>query len=379
MNYQEMDGLLSQHTIDRVELKEIRTSYPRLHGKNAFKTYHGYGGAMIAILLYTDQGAEGWGITTRDPKETRECIPLLTGKKITDIFFAGTGILDEAFLSCDLALHDLAGRILNMPVFKMLNPEARPEAHVYDGAIYMNDIIPEKNPWGIDRVIQDCLDDWERGYRTLKVKIGRGFQWMSHDAGLERDIAVVRKIHEALPAAGIMVDANDGYSVEDAIAFMEGIEGIPLYWFEEPFAEDEANDTFFHQWLDRNRPGTMIADGEKRPDIAQLLSLAQKGCLDVLQPDVCGYGFTPWRKLMKPIVENGYLASPHAWGHVVKTNYCAQLAAAYPHHVPCVEGILGFTEGVDASGYSLKEGVLTIPEKPGFGMELFWGKELEIV
>jgi phage tail protein X len=61
---------------------------------------------------------------------------------------------------------------------------------------------------------------------------------------------------------------------------------------------------------------------------------------------------------------------------VVKTCYCAHLAAAYPHHIPCVEAVLGTSEGVDDSGYSLDESILTLPDKPGFGMDLIWAPEI---
>lgn len=196
---------------------------------------------------------------------------------------------------------------------------------------------------------------------------------MGHDEGLLRDIQIVQKIHEAFPGAGIMVDANNGYSVDDAISFMEGIEGIPLYWFEEPFNENQEDDERFHHWLDLNRPRTMIADGENKPNIPQLLSLAANKVIDVIQPDICGYGFTKWRKLMNTIVANGYLGSPHAWGDIIKTYYCGHLAAAFPHHIPCIEGIIGYTEGVEHSGYSVNNGILTIPDKPGFGMDFVWG------
>ena len=92
--------------------------------------------------------------------------------------------------------------------------------------------------------------------------------------------------------------------------------------------------------------------------------------MDVWQPDVCGYGFTAWRRLLKKLVPLGYISSPHAWGYVVKTHYCAHLAAAYPLHIPYIEAVLGDSEGVDASGYALKEGMLSIPQLPGFGMDL---------
>ena len=199
---------------------------------------------------------------------------------------------------------------------------------------------------------------------------------MEHDAGMIRDVEVVRRVHELFPGAAIMVDANDGYSVADAIHFMKGIEGVPLYWFEEPFLEEENNDRELHRFFDIERPGTLIADGENKPNIPQLLDLASKKLVDVLQPDVCGFGFTAWRKLMPAIAAGGYLASPHAWGDVVKTNYCAHLAAAWPHHVPCIEAVLGSSEGIDAAAYVLKDSMLTVPDKPGFGMDLIWAPDI---
>jgi L-alanine-DL-glutamate epimerase-like enolase superfamily enzyme len=75
---------------------------------------------------------------------------------------------------------------------------------------------------------------------------------------------------------------------------------------------------------------------------------------------------------MKTVVENGCLASPHAWGDVIKTHYCAHLCAAFGLNIPCVEAVLGETEGVDHSGYTLKNGIMTLPDRPGFGMELIW-------
>ncbi len=370
------DKTLSQYKIDKVSFFRFRARYPRLHGKNARLSYHGFGGEVTVARLYTDQGACGWGEISTSLAEARAAAERVTGKCLTDVFSAGTGILDVALKALDIPLHDLAGVILGIPVSRMIRESASPRIRVYDGAIYMNDIIPEDRPQGVGQVLSDCAYDYALGHRTLKIKIGRGSIWMEHDAGLARDIEVVRRIHEAFPDAGLMVDANDGYSVEDAVAFLEGIGDAPLVWFEEPFREEEGANRRLRAYLDVSRPGTLIADGESMTDIPLLRDLAGKGLLDVWQPDVCGYGFTAWRTLMREIEEKGYLASPHAWGNVVKTHYCAHLAAAYPHHIPCIEAVLGESEGVDYGGYALLNGIMTLPEKPGFGMDLIWAPEV---
>ena len=367
---------LKGHQIERVQFYRCRARYPRLHGKNAIRGYHGFGGEIEVAKLTTKDGITGWGQLSRGMDEAKRNTELLLKRPLTELFDSGTGILDEKLLAFDIPLHDLAGKILGIPVCRMINPDSVLRAPVYDGAIYMNDIIPEDAPFGVDRVIQVSVADVRLGHTILKVKIGRGHRWMEHGEGMARDIEIVRRIHETLPGIAIMVDANDGYTLEDAIAFLEGIGDTEIFWFEEPFREEDWKNRLLKDYLLKERPGTLIADGESDTDIPLLRGLAEKKLLDVWQPDVCGYGFTKWRTLMKEISQNGWLASPHAWGNVTKTHYCAHLAAAYPHHIPCVEAVLGSIEGVDFDGYCLERGTMKIPDKPGFGMDLIWAGEI---
>ncbi|MEG2317068.1 MAG: enolase C-terminal domain-like protein, partial [Clostridia bacterium] len=357
-SFEAMNKALTSHIISKVEFLRFRARYPRLHGKNARLSYHGFGGEVTVARLTTSAGAVGWAEISTSLADAKAAAALIEGKPLTALFACETGILDERLKAFDLPLHDLAGQILGVPVSQLVSENALTAVRVYDGAIYMNDIIPEEKPQGIAQILRDCQYDYALGHRALKVKIGRGSIWMPHDVGLARDIDVVNQIHAAFPDAQLMVDANDGYSVADAIAFLEGVGDVAIYWFEEPFREAEADNRALKEYLAIHRPQTLLADGESMTDIDLLLSLAQQKLLDVLQPDVCGYGFTAWRALMKTIAEHGYMASPHAWGNVVKTHYCAHLAAAYPHHIPCIEAVLGESEGVDYSGYTLQNGML---------------------
>ncbi len=376
-NYEKFNSTLSEHTITDVKFYHFHARYPRLHGKNAIKGYHGFGGMVQVAKIFTNQGAVGWAsLGHRYSPQLLERVPLI-GKQLTELFDASIGIHEAKYAPFDLALHDLAGNILNMPVSRMLESDAVSSIQVYDGAIYMNDIIPEDKPWGVSKILEDCAYDYNLGHRTLKIKIGRGHMWMEKEAGLARDIEVVRKVHDAFPDCTLMVDGNDGFDVVGIIRFIEGIAGINLYWIEEPFREREADNRKLCEYLDRYMPGTYIADGESWTDIPLMFDLADKKLLNVWQPDVCGFGFTPWRKLIKQMAEKGYLGSPHAWGEVLKTHYCAHIAAAYPRYIPYIESVLGSSEGIDYSGYTLKNGIMTVPEKPGFGMDLYWAEELK--
>lgn len=361
---------LANHRIDKIELLYFRARYPRLHGFNAIKGYHGFGGETPIARISTNQGASGWGVLSDGLDVAQQVKQLLLGKELTDVFACEEGILDDSWKVFDLALHDLAARILEIPVSKMINPDAVSQVRMYDGAIYMNDLIPEDKPWGPQKVLDDCAYDVALGHRALKIKIGRGHMFMEHDAGMRRDIELVNRIHDLFPSLTLMVDANDGYTVQDVKDFLTGIKNVPLYWFEEPLREEKHSFRELKEFMKLHCPETRIADGESRTDIPLLTDLAEKRLLDVWQPDICGYGFTAWRKLMKMMVQKGYIGSPHAWGYVAKTNCCAHIAAAYPQNIPYIEAVLGDCEGVDLSGYTLKEGMLTVPDKPGFGMDL---------
>lgn len=356
--------MLQAHRIDSVSFGLARGRYPRLHGKNARKGIHGYGNDIRIAVLRTDQGAEGFGLCPAGPLSD------LTGLRLSDLFDPSVGVLDPRYAPFDFALHDLAGRILGLSVAQMLSPAAAPFARVYDGAIYMNDLITNE-PSDAARVVQDALDDFAIGHRAFKIKIGRGHRWMAAEEGMRRDVEVTRAIQEALPGALLMVDGNDGFTPESMLEYLRRAD-CPLYWIEEPFRESEEDDRILRAFLDRERPHTLIADGESRPDIAQLLALGKQGLINVLQPDVAGYGFTAWRKLLPACAAAGVLASPHAWGDVLKTQYCAHLAAAYPYQIPYVESVLGTTEGIDDSAYRLENGALMLPQGPGFGLTIEW-------
>ena len=203
--------MLHDHKIDSVSFGLLRGRYPRLHGKNARRGMHGYGDDIRVVVLRTDQGAEGFGICPRGP------LPDIAGKRVSDLFDPAEGVLELQYMGYDFALHDLAGNILGISVARMINPAAKPFAKVYDGAIYMNDIIPEHAPWGTERVVREAVDDYEIGHRTFKIKIGRGNQWMAPEAGIARDVEVTRAMEEALPGCLLMVDGNDGFTPESMI------------------------------------------------------------------------------------------------------------------------------------------------------------------
>jgi L-alanine-DL-glutamate epimerase-like enolase superfamily enzyme len=251
----------------------------------------------------------------------------------------------------------------------MLGGSGAPAVPCYSGAIYFDDLDPGSAPRGIDGVLAACAEDVGAGHRGLKLKIGRGNRWMPPEEGFRRDVEVVRAVREAHPDLRVLVDMNDGYDPARTMRFLEETADCDLFWIEEPFAEHAAGLRELRAHRERVGSEVLVADGEFEPDVTEVLDLAADGLLDVLLMDVLAFGLTAWRALMPTVRELGVHASPHAWGHPVKTLYTAQLAAGLGG-VPVVEAVPGTTEGVDASAYRLEDGLLHLPQAPGMGLEL---------
>jgi L-alanine-DL-glutamate epimerase-like enolase superfamily enzyme len=241
----------------------------------------------------------------------------------------------------------------------------------YSGMIYFDEMEPLDKPAGLGRILEECLFDYNYGYRQFKVKIGRGGKWMSKEEGLKTDIAVTRLIYDHFPDCGILVDGNDAFTVDYFIDYLRGISDIPLVWIEEPFRETRADYAKLKAWcIDNGRRNTLMADGEANPDRQLDFQLGREHLLDVYVEDVLGYNFTRWRKLMPQLKSFGMMASPHAWGDFVKTGYCTHLAAAYGN-TPTIEGVTCFSTELDMSAYKLERGRLTPNRTPGFGFRFF--------
>lgn len=360
---------LDNHIIDKCELIQLKYQWPRFVGKNGRIDFHGQNKMCTALRLRTNQGASGWGLSN---SMAEELFPLLENKKVSDLIRPEKGISQELDRSVDFALHDLMGVILDQPVYKLIGNRGTNETSLYSGMIYLDELNPGNENKGIDAIIENCQWDVDYGYLQLKVKIGRSGRWYKHDEGLAKDIEVVKLIHHSFKDKGVevLVDANDMYSLADTKKFLEGIGDTPLYWVEEPFREKIKSGKKIRQWMNENGfEKTLYADGERQPDFDVCLELGKDQHMDVFLPDTYSYGFTKWINLMPKLKSMNMLASPHAWGNRLKTNYTVHLAAGLGN-VCTVEGVTCLSDDIDYGDYPVVNGKITVSDAPGFGMKL---------
>ena len=350
---------LSGHRISSITTARVASEYPRAVGRNSFRGHHGSGDTHTVLVVETDRGLRGWGpaLFDFDPAP-------LVGRSLAELIDPDAGVVEPAAVGLDLALHDLAGRVLGVPVWAMLGGAGEPAVRCYSGGIYLDDLDD-----GLAAIERNLAQDHETGFRDFKLKLGRGYRWMPYQQGLERDIEVTRLTRELYPDAEILVDPNDGYSVGALTAYLEAVSDCRLYWLEEVFAERREDLKWLRGHLETLSWRPRIADGEFSPDVDWILRLAADGLIDVALMDVAGHGFTAWRRTMPALVATGAKASPHAWGMPLKTLYAAHLAAGLGN-IDIIEGVPGHTTGTDGDGYVLTDGRAILSDRPGFGIDL---------
>lgn len=368
---------LSAHRIEKIETFHSRDHYTRSLGPNAKRGPHGTGYSRPYRILTTNHGAVGLGMCWPD----EEVIQPFVGAKVGDLFDPEVGT-DISADPLDFVLHDLAGVILQKPVYKLLGAKGPTEIEIYSGAIYMDDLLPQADPRGVDAVVSACQMDYDAGYRAFKLKIGRGHRWMSREEGDQRDIEVTRAVRERFPDCKIMVDANDGYSVDGFLKYVTAVKDCDLYSIEEPFEEHREGLLRLREHMAKVGCQALIVDGESRDTHApevwrwgdytkeyvdRFFELANEGLIDVCIFDIGALGFTRWRREMPTFEQAGIVTAPHLWGCTPKPLYCAHLAAGLGN-VLIVEGIPGVGDQVDYSRFRIADGKIHVPDVPGFGI-----------
>jgi D-galactarolactone cycloisomerase len=215
--------------------------------------------------------------------------------------------------------------------------------------------------------VRDAEATLKRGYRALKPRIG-----------LEprRDANMVA----AIRAAGgrdltLMVDFNQGFTPRAAIDTARRMEGLDLFWLEEPAGGDDIAGYA----LVGTQVKAMIAGGEAWGSAAAFREFLAAGAVDIVQPDlsVAG-GFTGLKAISALAEAFDRPLTPHVWGTGIGLYAALQLAAALPPRQGGGPGPFPWIE-VDQADYPLAtlwgrpdpgaDGCIAVPDGPGLGID----------
>lgn len=265
----------------------------------------------------------------------------------------GPGAIGYAISAVDVALWDLKGRLLELPLHKLLGA-VRAEVPVYgSGGFTTYDEVQ----------LRDQLGRWVHKQRIPRVKIKIGESW---GANPRRDLDRMRQARTIIGAdAELFVDANGGYDRKQAIRMMCAAEDFDIAWFEEPVSSDDLEG--LREVRDSVRAD--VTAGEYGDDLYYFARMCQAGAVDCLQADVsrCG-GITEWLRVAAVAAAHGLDVSGHCGPHLH-----AHVAAAIPnlrhlewfHDHVRIESMV-FDGTVDPTGGTIRPD----PASPGLGLTL---------
>lgn len=323
----------------------------------------------LFLKVHTDVGLIGWGEPIVEGRAktcaaaVEELGNYLIGKdprNVTHIwqamyrhaFYRGGPVLTSAISGVDMALWDIKGKALGVPVYELLGGPTRNRVRVYAHA---------RDP--------EQLTRWKRaGFRSFKTGVGA-----SHPTRIVESPKVIDAVGErfaALREAGgddvdIAIDFHGAISPQNAKLMIRELEPYQPMFIEEPVACQNV------EAMAEIAKGTHlpIATGERIFTKWGFREILEKGAASILQPDLCHAGGISEVRLIAGMAEAYYAAiAPHNPLGPISLAAGIQLAASIPNFL-CQEQVhLG--DGYLKKPFEVREGYIDVPEAPGLGIEV---------
>jgi len=274
------------------------------------------------VIVRSDDGVEGYASGDGLPdRELLERLMLGLDPMRTD---AVHGICETVDFhhgrnwTLEVAVWDLVGRAHDQPLWRLLGGrEDRLVAYASSGELV-----------SADERVRRCLALRDAGVRAVKLRL--------HSSDWHIDLPVIEAVREAVGRdLEIMVDANQGWRMpgdltprwgrDTATEFARELEGLAVYWLEEPLPTDDLEG---YAALSRDTR-VRIAAGEMVRSAAEARDLVLRGGVDVVQTDVVlAGGIEGCRRVAALAEEEGRAWSPHTWsnGYGLLANLHAALA-----------------------------------------------------
>ena len=270
------------------------------------------------------------------------------------VWYGPGGVIRQAMSGIDMALWDLRGKAMGVPVRALLS-----EIPVDSIPCYASVLWPERP----ELMAASARGFLEQGYRAVKY----GWAPMGPDPDL--DEALVAAARDALgPKIDLMVDAGRAWEVGAALERVERFQKYDVFWLEEPL---NPYDTVGYRMLSESS-SIPIAAGEAVTLIEEYETLLRDGCIQVVQPDLGRVGgITGGKQIAALAQDTGAWAVPHAFGTGVLLAASAQWAAS--SEKPMTEFTRApspLAQDLVKHSMSFQDGELHLTDAPGLGVEL---------
>jgi L-alanine-DL-glutamate epimerase-like enolase superfamily enzyme len=392
MDYSTLSDPNAEYTMRDLSAETMGIENPRSKGRNVTITDiqsvivdGNYPWTLVRI--YTDTGTTGtgeayWGAAI--PEIIDRIRPFLVGENPLDIDrlyehmvqkMSGEGAIagkDLAAISgIELALHDLAGKILEVPAYQLLGGKYRDSVRTYCDCHTENEADPEACADEAERVVD------ELGYDALKfdLDVPSGHEKDRANRHLRRaeidhKAEIVERVTERVGnKADAAFDCHWSFTAGSARRLARRVEPCNVWWLEDPVPPENLE----VQQTVTQSTATPIAAGENlyRKD-GQRRLITEEG-VDIIAPDVPKVGGMREAMKIATLAEMYYVpVAMHNVSSPVGTLASAHVGAAIPNSlaVEYHSYELGWWEDLVEEKDLIVDGYLEIPEKPGLGLTL---------
>jgi L-alanine-DL-glutamate epimerase-like enolase superfamily enzyme len=335
---------------------------------------------VIYLFIDSDEGVSGMTGVSEEAARivASQLMPLLIGEhpfaieRVWDRMYRSAAVTGRkgptisAISAVDVALWDLKGKLLGVPVYQLLGGPTRDKVRAYASMLGYS-VEPEMAAQrSKEMAAQRSKEMIEQGYTAIKwfFKYGPG----DGPDGMRRNLGLIRAVREAVgPDVDIMFDAWKSWTVPYTVRMAEMAAKYRPWWFEEPVMPDQIP-----QYTEiRRRVGNWVAisGGEHEYTRWGMKALLDAEAVDILQPDPhCG-GISELVKICAMASTEAIPVIPHH-GAMAALHL---IASQSPAVCPIQEWIL---QAGRRSNLFVKpkiepvHGHFDLPTGPGLGLEL---------
>jgi D-galactarolactone cycloisomerase len=330
----------------------------------------------LLVKIETDAGLVGWGETAplagargaidaelgprligQNPVEYRRLWRMLWGPNFGHPLAVG---------ALDMALNDLRGKALGLPVAELFGGRLRDRVPPYASAMnYVEGREPE------EQFPAEAAELVRQGYRALKMRIGR--------YPVPREAKVAAAVREAVgPDVLLMADGNAAYTLATALQMGDELNRLGFECFEEPLPQSPKYAGYEEL---REKLPLSLAAGEGVDSRASARDLIDRRAMDIIQPDVslCG-GIGEALFIAELAALSGIRCIPHCWGSAILIAATVHLIALLPDPhwgLPTDTPMLELDQSenpwrteIVKEPLPFEDGFVAVPTRPGLGIDV---------
>lgn len=347
--------------------------------------------SYVFVQVETDAGLTGWGEITTYPGPVanrtivaalHEVAEFLKGDDPTQIeaiwhkllrafTYVGTRGATTAMVSgIDIALWDIKGQALGVPIYELLGGAVRETIPLYTHFQYANTV---------EAMVENAVAEVERGSRAIKTDPFMAAGGLSNssyiDGQIDRTVentgvAMIAGIRDAVgPDIEVLIDAHALYNVPTAVRLANRLAPSNITWFEEP-CPPESYDALEQV---RAQIPTRISVGERLYTRFEFLPVLTRHLTDYVMPDVTWTGGISELKKIATLAETFYIPiTPHDASGPVNVLAGAQVMMSVPnfYRLEARRVNLDFYNAFIDVPLEVRDGALVVPKRPGLGASL---------